>query len=201
MKRDTRGEILAVAKALFNEKGFNEVGIRDIAQALGISNGNVTYHFKKKEDMVEALLFQEEGAGEGPKNREAPRTLEELGAFIFNMQQVVQENAFYFWHYTQLSQLSPQIHAGQKERYRQNALLLGEAFRALHGQGLMRGEGFGGEYETVIDALLLASVYWIPFGKLKNEEPGSYQAHAWGLIHGLLTEKGREYPTNTCAIP
>lgn len=56
MKRDTRRAILDMAKTLFSQQGYNAVSIGEIAGALGISKGNVTYHFKRKEDIMEALL-------------------------------------------------------------------------------------------------------------------------------------------------
>ena len=48
MKGNTRQEILSAAKKLFNERGYNAVSVQDIAGALGISKGNLTYYFKKK---------------------------------------------------------------------------------------------------------------------------------------------------------
>lgn len=189
MKKDTRKEILDTAKQLFNRHGFNEVGIRDIADAMGISNGNVTYHFKKKEHIVEALLDDDQN---DTKPKTAPQTLEELDALILDMQYAVQNNAYYFWHYTQLSQLSPKIHQKQKQRYQFNVQMLKEAFEKLQLDGLVRKERFAGEYKTMIDALLLSSVYWIPFNKLKGEAGEmEYQVHAWGLIYSLLTKTGR----------
>ena len=58
MKRDTRRAILDMAKTLFSQQGYNAVSIGEIAGALGISKGNVTYHFKRKEDIMEALLAE-----------------------------------------------------------------------------------------------------------------------------------------------
>ena len=49
MKRDTRQDILNTAQALFREKGYNAVSVGEIATALGISKGNLTYYFKRKE--------------------------------------------------------------------------------------------------------------------------------------------------------
>ena len=46
MKRDTRQDILNTAQALFREKGYNAVSVGEIAAALGISKGNLTYSFK-----------------------------------------------------------------------------------------------------------------------------------------------------------
>lgn len=55
---DTKNKIQIKALELFNSIGIAEVSLRDIADELGISVGNLQYHFKKREDIVEALYFQ-----------------------------------------------------------------------------------------------------------------------------------------------
>lgn len=51
-------QILQKALEQFNEKGYSEVGVRELARLLGISPGNLSYHFRKKEDILVALLEQ-----------------------------------------------------------------------------------------------------------------------------------------------
>lgn len=53
-----KDQILERALELFNEKGYVDVGVREIARELGISPGNLSYHFNKKEDILLALLSQ-----------------------------------------------------------------------------------------------------------------------------------------------
>ncbi len=50
--------ILEAAKMLFNEKGYHQVTIRMIALQLEMSSGNLNYHYKKREDIFEALYFE-----------------------------------------------------------------------------------------------------------------------------------------------
>ena len=101
MKRDTRRAILDMAKTLFSQQGYNAVSIGEIAGALGISKGNVTYHFKRKEDIMEALLAE----AKPTFFQEPPRTMEELDAFLEDMEQARENYAFYFQHHAQLGQL------------------------------------------------------------------------------------------------
>lgn len=53
----TKEKILNTSKDLFNEHGYSHVTIRMIALKLGISSGNLNYHFKKREEILEALYF------------------------------------------------------------------------------------------------------------------------------------------------
>lgn len=52
---NTKEKIVARALDLFNESGINKVGVREIAASLGISPGNMSYYFPKKEDLLEEL--------------------------------------------------------------------------------------------------------------------------------------------------
>ena len=51
-----RERILETALELMNEAGAQAVGTSRIAQALGVSPGNLYYHFKNREDIVRALF-------------------------------------------------------------------------------------------------------------------------------------------------
>jgi len=50
--------ILDHALALFNEKGIEYVGVREIANDLNLRVGNVTYYFPTKDDIVAAITTQ-----------------------------------------------------------------------------------------------------------------------------------------------
>ena len=61
-KTSTRDRILDVCRTLFNERGPSEVTTAEIAEAVGISEGNLHYHFRRKEQIVIALFDQFEAA-------------------------------------------------------------------------------------------------------------------------------------------
>lgn len=56
--RNRKNDILNASRLLFNKLGYSQVTIRMIAQELHISSGNLNYHFKKREDILEALYFE-----------------------------------------------------------------------------------------------------------------------------------------------
>tara|TARA_Y100000766_G_scaffold270571_1_gene268613 strand:+ start:1228 stop:1719 length:492 start_codon:yes stop_codon:yes gene_type:complete len=48
--------ILDTARRLYNERGLSNVTIRQIAQEMNISSGNLTYHFEKRGDLVKGVF-------------------------------------------------------------------------------------------------------------------------------------------------
>ena len=48
--------ILDTARRLYNNRGLSNVTIRQIAQEMKISSGNLTYHYEKRGDLVKGIF-------------------------------------------------------------------------------------------------------------------------------------------------
>lgn len=55
-QEERKNEILDVAERLFGEKGFDNTSTNDILQEIGIARGTLYYHFKSKEDILDAMI-------------------------------------------------------------------------------------------------------------------------------------------------
>lgn len=60
-KADTKARILDAALALFNERGSSNVTTNHVAERLGMSPGNLYYHYRSKEDLIRALFERLDG--------------------------------------------------------------------------------------------------------------------------------------------
>ncbi len=76
----TRDQVVEAADHLFYRKGYEHTSFSDIAEAVGISRGNVYFHFKAKDEILDAVIGRRlastrtmldrwEADGDGPADR------------------------------------------------------------------------------------------------------------------------------------
>lgn len=53
---ERKNEILDVAEQMFVEKGFDNASTNDIIDKIGIARGTLYYHFKSKEEILDAIV-------------------------------------------------------------------------------------------------------------------------------------------------
>lgn len=58
---ERRNEILDAAEELFGTKGFDNTSTGDILERVGIARGTLYYHFKSKEDILDAMIARMTG--------------------------------------------------------------------------------------------------------------------------------------------
>lgn len=182
-KGNLRDRILETARALFNERGYNEVSMRNIAEALKISVGNLTYHFKRKEDLIEAVITAQHSEYRVP---DIPRTLEELDACFKRVLLHQEKNCYYSRHYQQLSQISPKIYEIQRRVLQDLRDLVAGAFMNLIQAKLMKTDEVPCQSENTIQAILTICAYGTVLGETTPI------ACVWSLIYPLLTENGKK---------
>jgi AcrR family transcriptional regulator len=61
-KQQTRAKVLAAARRLFSEQGYEGATIRDIAAAAGMSTGAVFANFSDKSDLFREIMITDMGA-------------------------------------------------------------------------------------------------------------------------------------------
>lgn len=74
---ERKNEILDTAERLFSTKGFDNTSTNDILNEIGIARGTLYYHFKSKEDILDAMIVRMnnrmiEKAGGIAKNKDIP---------------------------------------------------------------------------------------------------------------------------------
>ena len=74
-KKNTKNFILTTALSLFNQRGIEYVGVREIAAACNLRVGNVTYYFPTKDDIVLAIAQELSDANNQAVEEKGPLTM------------------------------------------------------------------------------------------------------------------------------
>ena len=197
----TRDRILQASLQLFNEQGERAVTTNHIAAHLGMSPGNLYYHFRNKQQIIAELVARYEAEVEGylqvPQGRAL--TLQDKAHYLESINQGLWQYRFLLRDLEHLVSADPEM----AERYRQFSRRCVQSGQAIY-QGLVDA-GFLCAKRATPEALALNSwllmTSWVSFlcttvldGEQSELTPamlrrGVYQVLSQEL--GLLTEQAR----------
>ncbi|MBT8108903.1 MAG: TetR/AcrR family transcriptional regulator [Gammaproteobacteria bacterium] len=111
MSRDTRNRILVASLLLFNEHGEPNTRTNDIADEVDISPGNLHYHFRRKEQIVHALLdeFQADARRVLHPPVDEPLTIDDFWLFLHLLLEFTAAYRFLFRDLESLAEQYPKV--------------------------------------------------------------------------------------------
>ncbi len=197
--KDTKAIILETALDLFNTLGLAKVTLRTIANTMGISQGNLNYHFKKREDIIAALYFQlvknmDENMSTLKHTNNTLRVLFDISNtimhafykyrfFLLDFVQIIRENKKIKKHYLELTKL------------REKQFL--SLFHLLVDRKVMRKEILPNEYENLYKRFQILGDFWISSAqivtnKLTKNSILIYSEIISQAIFPYLTDNGKK---------
>jgi len=107
----TKDKILATALALFNNEGEAQVSAVDIASVMGISPGNLYYHYKGKDQIIEALFedFDEEIRQVLSAPLKDPLAIEDNWIYLYIIFEEIFDFRFFYRNQGELLQRIPKL--------------------------------------------------------------------------------------------
>lgn len=187
MQPNTKNKILECARQLFNEKSYQNVTMRDISSQLGISVGNLTYHFKKKEDILKELM-KNAAPLDSTKNN---HTLSDLNLCIFEMLDSIQNNLFFFIS-DELSHLDDEFTLLNQERIHALKTRLFSTIKDLKMHHYF-SEQLSDEFIlSFSEMIMLSHLTWARNTNMKSESTFNIQDFVnihWNLLIPFFTEK------------
>ena len=193
----TREKILLQALDLFNQKGVDQVSVLEISQTMGISYGNLTYHFKKKDDLVQALYVQMQHELDAAINHLVQRIFEETYylKLVNELLQVTWKYRFLYLSINSLMNQYPFIREGEKSYSATRNKILNRGKKYLIDEGYLKPES-DNHYELLIRNLNMILYAWIVDAELFHEgevaaKIEDYATLFYGIALTNVTEKGR----------
>lgn len=168
----TKKRILDSAKSLFNSKGLRNVTIRMIAEELEMSSGNLNYHYKKREDILEALYFEMVAVFD-KRVEDLPETqfsLKQIYSDIYTSMERMVEYRFFWTDMYHILQEHKDIQAHFNTVYQQRKMGVLYMCSELVKGGQMLTPGFKGQYEDLAESMINYGNTWIYASLLYNEE-------------------------------
>lgn len=158
-----RSNICEAAVRLFNEQGYDSVSLRQIAAEAGTTIGNLTYHFRRKEDLLAAILTDlhqgfSESLDRSLRGRDLVARLLEL--FVENEANHARY-PFYFENLSQIMTSSPSIKAENDAFARDLYEYYRWAFGQLVRDGWLSHKADGGTPSALAYVLIAMQSGWV----------------------------------------
>lgn len=193
-----RQRILDAALHLFNEKGIEQVSVRDICDDIGISPGNFSYHFPDKSQVaveLHGLLTQEigEAVAEMPKDKASVYFFLETHRRIFFVQE---KYRFFYLNLFEIWTHFPAVRESYRQQYQMEKTLAGQFFELYKAQGVLAASTTEATYKRIIDVGMILNNFWLVDAEL-NEFPDTksklihYMQLCCGRLEPYLTETSR----------
>lgn len=196
--KGTKYRILRAARLLFNERGISEVSQRTISDHIAISPGNLTYHFNKREEIIEALYVEirEEISSLLDFIEAKEPTLESILDLSKGMNKILFENRFFTADYLQIIRAHNFIKKDYVALTARRDALVSTILQFCVKDGLVRKEELPNEFDFLCKRIQLVNDYWIlAVGTAKDDimlkHTRVYAEIGLQMLYPYLTEKGK----------
>lgn len=190
----TKQRILKVSEKLFFEQGIANVRLQQLADNSGISIGNLAYHFKNKEVIVEEvyseLLKELSALHSGEKVYEG---LDGFDKYFSQMYKFQKENGFYLNNFWEIERTYPKIKKAWQRISNTMLLQLSKRITANVNRGNIKKEESSGGYDLLANSLLLCINYHIPQQILRSKptQERLFKSFLWNLLQPYFTSRGK----------
>ena len=202
--KKTSDKILDTALRLFNSYGLSKVTLRTIAKEMGISQGNLNYHYKKRDDIIEALYFQlvksiDETMASLMQNNSGQLNLKTMLSSSTHIMSDFYDYRFLFLDFVQVMREHKAIKAHYLKLGEMREVQFMGMFAFLIENKIMREEKFPNEYKYLYSRFQILGDFWISSAEVMNKKITKETVNQYAFIlsqsiYPYLTEKGeKEY--------
>ena len=183
----TKEKILNKALDMFNAKGVEYVGIREIAMTLDLHVGNITYYFPTKDDLVDSLSLELNRRNSEIVVDDQNLTLE---SFVLNFQKVFSNHLKFrclLLSFVHLMEQNKKIAARYKKTQKDRNATLRKNLQTLNSSGYLKITDEN-EIEFLVSNIAIIVRFWISEAvvSLKGHHPEKQLNYFVKMIARLL---------------
>lgn len=158
----TKDKILLAAVDLFNDKGFVNVTLRDIAADSGISPGNLAYHFRNK-DVVLLEIYErmDQELAERVSNIRRIPSFENIDYEITPFLEFQHKYRFFYLDALEVCRAYPEIALRHREQGLQQIAAIRAVIQYSIERGNMLPERVSGTYDRLAHTVWMLYSFWL----------------------------------------
>lgn len=165
---DTRTRILAAALELYNEKGIDAT-TRHIASSIGISAGNLHYHFKHTDDIIVTLwnqLLSDFDQLVSALEQAEEINLVSLKSFYQQSFERVYKYRFVFLHFVAIATRIPVVRKDYKNLVKRREKEFKGVFHTLIQNGIFRNDIPDSVWTALVRQIFIIGDFWLSNNQL-----------------------------------
>lgn len=192
---NTKQKILEASIRLFNENGMANVRLQQIASEIGISPGNLAYHFRNKEAIIEAVneeLYQET-ATILSSYRVYPNLLD-FDVQLTHYFSFIQKYPFYFLDLLEIERHYPEIRSKRQLHISKMIRQIRKRFDYNLQRGILIEEPRSGVFDSVALSIWVLITFWVPQNLVRGSQSSvdvcEFKEMIWNQVYLYFTEAG-----------
>lgn len=185
MARQTRQRILDASLAMFNEQGEPNVTTNHIADELEISPGNLYYHFRNKDDIIEQLFARYEERMDtalvAPEGR--LRDLEDIWLQLHLVFEAIWDYRFLYRDLVDILSRNRRLRLRFARILKRAAENATSGMRGLVQAGVMRASAT--EVEATATNILVVATFWLNYASVRGDKDEN-EAIRRGIVQVMM---------------
>lgn len=192
---NTAERILDTAVELFNRHGLARVSLRRIAAEIGISHSNLTYHFRNKARIVDAIYDRMKAEMDDAVIPEPPIGLEHYHRLLQRISAFHEKYRFFYLDLLEIARHYPETTRRYRATIAQRFEQYDQLVSGLIEQGLVQPEPEPGLYRALFHSIWVMSTFWLQHEQiLGRDHPVMDRAsdvdRGWEIMLPYLTDAG-----------
>ena len=196
---NTRDTILEEARRQLNEKGISQTSAKTVAESLGISDGNLRYHFRTKEALIRGLYDQlvERFNHHFAQGQDRLPLFEDFWIMLIYVFKQFESYSFLMLDFAAVMRSYPSIRDHYRQLQKQRYLQYKQLVAQWKEEGWLRTDLPDGQYQQLHIHMNAFNDYWISRAYILYEGPDEnrvlfHAKSAYAMLVPYLTPAGME---------
>jgi len=168
---NVKEKILNAALLLYNEQGIRNITTRHIAASIGISGGNLHYHFKHTEDIIKALFNELALAYDGlmVNAQSVPLDLDTIAFLTETSFKLVNKYRFIFINFVEIGKWIPEIREAYYQLIQKREQQFLNLFDDLIAKGIFRDDIPSSNKQGLVKQFFITNDFWLSHNELTDQ--------------------------------